>query len=116
MSKRKTPPTLAAASGADFASESAAAMLRAFEAAAQIQQRTFAESLSRRHAALDGAASDPMKFALAQADLMRQDMEATVRCCKELAEAAIEAQNEIAACCARLNGSDAVLQAAHALD
>ncbi len=98
------------------AGDAAGVMFRGVEAIRQIQERSTLEAVQRHAKAAReySAATDPATLLLAQAALLREDLDAAARYWQEMAASALETQCEIAACCAHLVDSDAALEAAAA--
>ena len=99
------------------AGEAAGILFGGAEAIRKIQERSAHEAVAR-HSAAAGAytsAADPAQLLLAQAKLMREDLDAAAKSWQEIAAAALEMQFEIAACCTHLVESETALEAVASL-
>ena len=99
------------------AGESAGALFRGFEAIGKIQAAAAQDAIARHSAAAANAGkpTDAAQFLFAQTQLLREDLEASMKCWEEVALAAMEMQSELAACCTHLVASESALPAAAVL-
>ena len=130
MTARKTPPaarpqavTTPALNETErqqmaVATESAVAMRRGFEAMRKINDRALQAALSRFTAAAEKlrAPSEPMELFSVSAELMRLQIEGTASYWQDLSAAALEMQAQLLGCSSHLVESDALLQAASAME
>ncbi|MFC5499674.1 phasin family protein [Caenimonas terrae] len=100
------------------ASESAEAMRRGLENMRRINDRAVQAALQRFTKAAEGykAPRAPLDLLTIPTELLRSQMEATANYWQELSGAALEMQAEVLGCSSHLVNSDAVLQAASAMD
>lgn len=100
------------------AAESAGVMARGFEAMRQINDRAVQGTLARYAAAAQklGTRRPPMELLAVPAELMRSEFEGATSYWQALSGAALEMQAELIGCSSHLVDSDAVLQAAAAME
>ncbi|MDB5941293.1 MAG: hypothetical protein JWQ13_859 [Ramlibacter sp.] len=132
MTARKTTDTAAAAGQAPLAAwsaesdggrqqmavatESAGAMLRGFEAMRKINDRALQGALARYTAAAGAAPRQPLDLFTMPSDFVRGEIEGATSYLQELSAAALEMQAELLGCSSHLVDSDALLQAASAVN
>lgn len=100
------------------ATESADVLRRGFEAVRKINERTVQGAVARYSKAAESfkAPRQPMDLLAIQSEFMRSQFEGATTYWQELSAAAMEMQAELLDCSSHLVDSDAVLQAASAID
>ena len=100
------------------AAESAVAMRRGFEAMRQINDRALQATLSRFTAAAETLKTprEPLQLLTVSTELMRLQIEGATSYWQDLSGAALEMQAQLLGCSSHLVESDAMLQAASAME
>lgn len=100
------------------ATKCATEMFRGFEAMRKVQEQA-AHAAAQRHAAVTEKLKNrfgPSDLLAVQAELMQFDFDAATRYWQQLGAAAMEMQTRMLGCVNHLVGSDALLEAASAID